>query len=273
MNLLRTLAATTIVVMAAAPAHAQSVEQTLKASLDQGLAAFNAGDFEGYLHDFAPRLNYNGLDVDRARLVDINKDLRDSFKNLSMRYERVRVNPMAGDEATATTVAEFTGSTSNYDNSGLAATYRETGQVTALYKKQGDKWVTGQLDVAWNDSFIDIGQPFGVMGFSTLPPLGGASQPFKFRLYVGEDERPGFGVAYAYATAPLKAVIEKEGAEEIFKQLQFKPVPTDGINVELRAPQQPGTYAHVLVINKFWKAGSNESIVGQKIYTRLMRVE
>ncbi|MDB5098791.1 MAG: hypothetical protein JWM80_3212 [Cyanobacteria bacterium RYN_339] len=264
-----------VAVLLAAPARAQAptVEQVLKASLDQSLAAFNTGDFEGYLHDFAPQLDYNGLRVDRARLVDINKELRDSFKNLSMKYERIRVNTISPDEAAATTVTEFSGSTTNYDNSGLAATYRETGQVTALYKRAGERWTTGLLDVAWNDSYIDIGQNFGAIGFSTLPTLGGTKQPYRFRLFVGEDERPGFGVAYAYTTAPLKNVIEKAGAEEVFKQLQFKPVPTEGVEAEFHGPDTPGTYAHVLVINKYWKAGNNESIVGQKIYTRLMRVE
>lgn len=271
-SLYSTLAAT-VLVLAAPAAPPATPESALKANLDQSLTAFNAGDFEGYLHDFGPKLVYNGLTVDRARLVEINKELRDSFPNLKMRYVNTRIRPMSDDEATATTVAEFTGSTSNYDNSGLSASYRETGQVTSLYRRAGEKWLTHQLEVAWNDSFIDIGQVFGAMGFSTLPTLVGAHQPYRFRLYVGEDERPGFGVAYAYTVAPLRAVIEKNGAEEVFKKLLFKAVPKAGVSSELHAPEQPGTYAHVLVVNKFWRSGANESIIGQKIYTRLVRVE
>lgn len=260
--------------LAAAPTGAVgSIDSAIRQSLEISLSAFNAGDFEGYLHDFAPRITYNALPVDRPRLVDINKELRESFPNLKMKYDRIRVSPMGDNEASATTITEFTGSTNNYDNSGLSATYRESGQVTALYQHEGANWITHQLDVAWNDSFIDIGQVFGSMGFNTLPTLTGTGQPYRLRLYVGDDERQGFGVAYAYAIAPLKSVIDKAGAEQVFKQLEFKAVPRTGLDQELIAPKAAGTYAHVLVVNKYWHAGNNESIVGQKIYTRLVRIE
>lgn len=258
---------------APSPAPAASGEQSVKDGLQTSRRDFNAGNFEGYLHDFEPHITYNGLPVDRTRLVEINKELKESFANLKMRYEQLRVRALSPSEISANTVTEFTGSTNNYDNSGLAATYRETGQVTALYHQDGGKWLTNTLDVSWNDSFIDIGQVFGAMGFSTLPTLTGTSQPYRLRLWVGDDERPGFGVSYAYVMAPLKSVIEKSGAEQVFKELQFKNVPSSGLDLDMVAPKEPGTYAHVLVINKYWRAGNNESIVGQKIYTRLVRVE
>jgi hypothetical protein len=250
-----------------------SSEAAIKASLDESLKAFNVGNFEGFLHDYAPSITYNGMTVDRSRLVEINKELRDSFPNLSMRYDLMRVNALDANQATATTVSEFSGETANYDNSGLAASYHESGQIMAMYQHEGDTWTTHQLDVAWNDAYIDIGQVFGLIGFTQLPTINGANQPYRLRLYVGEDERPGVGVAYAYAIAPLKSVIEKAGAESLFGHLDFKPVPAAGIDRELTAPKEPGTYAHLLVVNKFWRAGANESIVGQKIYTRLVKVE
>lgn len=258
---------------AAAAPGASPVEQALRGNLDQSLTAFNRGDFPGYLHDFGPRLTYNGITVDRARLVEINQELKQSFPNLKMAYKSTRIAPMGDSEASVTTVAEFTGSTNSYDGSGLAATYRESGEVTAFYKRGGDGWRTDTLNVAWNDSFIDIGRAFGVMGFTTLPVLLGVGQPYRMRLYVGEDTVPGVGISYAYAAVPLATVMAKSGAEEVFRALKFSAFPEKGIDEELRAPAKDGTYAHVLVVNKFWRGGGQESLLGQKIYTRLVRVE
>jgi hypothetical protein len=256
----------------AAPA-AASTEAALKANLEKSLQAFNRGDFQGYLHDFAAKLGYNGVTVDRARLVEINQELKQSFPNLKMSYKSTRINPMGETEANVTTVAEFTGSTKSYDGSGLAATYREAGEVTASYERTGEGWRTDSLQVAWNDSFIDIGRAFGVMGFTTLPVLLGADQPFRMRLFVGEDSVPGVGVSYAYAAVPLETLIAKTGAEEVFRALKFVELPAKGLDTELRAPAKAGTYAHVLVVNKFWRGAGQESLLGQKIYTRLVRVE
>ncbi len=249
------------------------VEGALRANLETSLTAFNRGDFPGYLHDFGMRLAYNGITVDRTRLVEINQELKQSFPNLKMAYKSTRIAPMGDAEANVTTVAEFTGSTSSYDGSGLGATYREAGEVTAFYKLTGEGWRTDTLQVAWNDSFIDIGRQFGVMGFTTLPVLLGADQPYRMRLYVGENGVPGVGVSYAYAAVPLATVIAKSGAEDVFRALKFVPFPAGGLDAELRSPMKAGTYAHVLVVNKFWRGGGQESLLGQKIYTRLVRVE
>lgn len=249
------------------------VHAALRGNLDKSLQAFNRGDFPGYLHDFGPRIGYNGLQVDRARLVEINADLKQSFPNLKMAYKATSINPMGDAEASVTTVAEFTGSTKSYDGSGLAATYRETGEVTAFYKRDGASWRTDTLQVNWNDSFIDMGRAFAVMGFTTLPTLLGTTQPYKARLFVGEDTVPGVGVSYAYATVPLATVIAKTGAEEVFRALKFQPFPEGGLDAEFRGPAKDGTYVHVLVVNKFWRGGGQESLLGQKIYTRLVRVE
>ena len=257
---------------AAAPADGP-VQAALRANLDKSLQAFNRGDFPGYLHDFAQRLSYNGITVDRARLVEINADLKQSFPNLKMAYKASRINPMGDAEASVTTVAEFTGTTKSYDGSGLAASYRESGEVTAFYKRDGAAWRTDALQVNWNDSFIDIGRSFAVMGFTTLPTLVGVGQPYKARLFVGEDTVPGVGVSYAYTAVPLATVVAKSGAEEVFRALKFQPFPEAGLDTELRAPEKAGTYVHVLVVNKFWRGGSQESLLGQKIYTRLVRVE
>lgn len=249
------------------------VEAALRGHLDKSLAAFNRGDFPGYLHDFGMRLAYNGITVDRARLVEINQELKQSFPNLKMAYRSTRIAPMGDAEASVTTVAEFTGSTNSYDGSGLGATYREAGEVTAFYKRNGEGWRTDALQVSWNDSFIDIGRAFGVMGFTTLPTLLGTDQPYRVRIYVGEDTVPGVGVSYAYASVPLATVIAKTGAEEVFRALKFTSFPEGGVDTELRSPATAGTYAHVLVVNKFWRGGGQESLLGQKIYTRLVRVE
>lgn len=254
-------------------AQTASIQKELQEVLDRSLQGFNRGDFEGYLSDLWPRVTYNGLIVQKSRLLDINKELKQSFPELSMRYRRVRIQPQGADEAAATTVAEFTGKTNNYQGYGLPATYREEGQVRATYQKVNGKWLAHQLNVAWNDSYIDVGREFATMGFSTLPTLVGADQSYNMRLYVGNASTPGVAVVYAYALAPLSAMIEKDGAEEIFKGLKFRPVGTQGVNAELRSPAKPGTYAHILVMNKFWRQGQEEMILGQKIYTRLVRVE
>lgn len=250
-----------------------AIESALKQTLDTSLEAFNRGDFEGYLHDFFPRVSYNGLQVERKRLVEINRDLKKAFPDLQMRYQRMRITPMGDRQAAATTVAEFVGKTPNYEGSGLPATYREAGQVTALYRQVDGRWATHQLQVAWNDSYIDIGHPFSLMGFSALPSLVGAGQPYRVRLFAGNDSRPNVGVQYAYTVAPLSDVLEKEGAERIFGALNFQPLPEGGLKGELVAPADSGTYAHVLVVNKVWDRGNEPIILGQKVYTRLVRVE
>lgn len=279
-----TAAALALACLVAAPAGVQAqdgltekqaaaIQADLKAVLDRSLEGFNRGDFEAYLSDLWPRVTYNGLIVQKQRLLEINKELKDSFPELGMRYRRVRIQPNGPEEAAATTVAEFTGRTSNYQGYGLPATYREEGQVKATYQKVNGKWLAHQLNVAWNDSYIDVGREFATMGFSTLPTLVGAEQPYNLRLFVGNDTTPGVAVVYAYTLAPLSAMIEKEGAEEIFKALKFRAVGSQGVNTELRAPEKKGTYAHVLVMNKYWRQGKEEMILGQKIYTRLVRIE
>lgn len=256
-----------------APDAVNPAEASLRATLERGLTAFNRGDFKGYLADFAPKVSYNELTVDKARLIDVNQDLKQAFPNLKMRFNKVRVRSESPDEAWATTLAEFTGETRNYDGSGFPATYRESGQVSAFYKRQGGEWITDQVQVAWNDSYIEIGQSFGSLGFTALPTLTGVTQPFRLRLWVGHDYMSHEQVTYAYTLAPLAAVLDKSSADAVFSKMTFAPVSTRGLDKEMRAPEKAGTYVHVLVMNKVQRTRAGEVPIGQKIYTRLVRVE
>ncbi|MEB3328689.1 MAG: hypothetical protein VKQ33_05605 [Candidatus Sericytochromatia bacterium] len=249
------------------------VEAALRESLEQGLGAFNRGDFEGYLHDMEATVTYNGIAVPRDRLREINGDLKQSFGNLKMRYKSVTINRLGELDANVTTVAEFTGSTANYDATGLPATYVEVGEVTSRYRRTSQGWRSGVLQVAWNDSFIDIGRPFSMLGFTSLPALLGATQPYRFRLHVADDALEGTRVEYAYTVVPLATVISKDGAEEVYKSLRFLPLPRAGVDLQVKAPSQPGTYTHVLVVPKLWRRADQETLLGHKIYTRLVQVE
>lgn len=248
-------------------------ETTLRQHLDRSLTAFNRGDFEGYLHDIAPRVMYNGVEVERARLLEINHELRRSFPNLTMRYRSIAVTEMSETEANVTTVAEFSGSTTDYDGSGLPGTYAEKGQVTAMYRKGAEGWRAKVLQVAWNDSFIDVGQDFGLMGFTSLPVLAGVRQPHWLRLFVGDDRLRGVSTEYAYALVPLATVLSKNGAEDVFRSLRFAPVPQTGVATRRVLPSRPGTYAHVLVVPRVMRVGGEQVVHANKIYTRLMQVE
>jgi hypothetical protein len=259
--------------VAAEEAHRSPVEAALRQNLERSLGAFNRGDFEGYLHDMEATVTYNGIEVPRDRLREINGDLKQSFGNLKMRYKSVAINEMGDLDANVTTVAEFTGSTANYDATGLPATYKEVGEVTSLYRQTPQGWRSGVLQVAWNDSFIDIGRPFSMLGFTSLPMLLGASQTYRFRLHVADDALEGARVEYAYAVVPLSTVISKNGAEEVYKSLRFTPIARTGVDLELRAPSRPGTYTHVLVVPKLWSRDDQETLLGHKIYTRLVQVE
>ncbi|MNT69794.1 hypothetical protein D3C72_2081360 [compost metagenome] len=68
-------------------------------------------------------------------------------------------------------------------------------------------------------------------------------------------------------------MIDKASADAIFSRLQFQPVAPQGLNVEMRAPERPGTYVHVLVMNKTARTRAGERPIGQKVYTRLVRIE
>lgn len=250
-----------------------SAETALRAALEQSVRDFNKGDFEAYFRDFGARVTYNELLVERKRLMQINKELKSAFPNLSMRYDKIQLQSVGKDEMAARTVAEFSARTSDYEGSGMPATYRETGQVTALYQRSGTRWTTHQLAVAWNDSYIDIGASFGLMGFTSLPTLVGVAQPYKLRLFVGDESRDNAQTNYAHAMVPLKSVIDDAAAESVFASLKFGPIGHDGVTKTLRAPVAPGTYVHLLVVNKFLKMGEAEAPLGQKIYTRLVRVE
>lgn len=268
------LAAVPLSAQAQAPESAPNpAEASLRATLERGAEAFNRGDFKAYLADFAPRVRYNELTVDKTRLVEVNQDLKQSFPDLKMRFDKIRVRSQSADEAWATTVAEFTGESRNYEGSGFPATYRESGQVSAFYKRQNGEWITDQVQVAWNDSYIEIGRSFGALGFSALPTLNGVTQPYRLRLWVGHDYMSHETVTYAYTLAPLAAVLEKASAEKVFSTLSFAPITTKGLDVELRAPDKAGTYVHVLVLNKVQRTRAGEVPVGQKVYTRLFRVE
>lgn len=256
-----------------AAAVASGTEAALRGNLARSLAAFNKGDFDGYLHDLEATVSYNGVDVPRTRLLEINADLRQSFANLKMRYKSIAVSEMGDLDANVTTVAEFTGTTENYDATGLPATYMEVGEVTSMYRRTPQGWRSSLLQVAWNDSFIDIGRPFSLLGFTSLPTLLGATQPYRFRLHVADDALEGARVEYAYALVPLATVISKNGAEEVYKSLRFTPVAPKGVDVEVRAPNKPGTYTHVLVVPKLWNRDDQETLLGHKIYTRLVQVE
>jgi hypothetical protein len=269
-----------IATLLAAPAPARAdvdqpneAERSLRAQLDRDLDAFNRGDFKGYLADFAPKVSYNELTVTRDQMIELNHELKQTFPNLRMRYDRVRLQADTPDEAWATTVADFSGQTRNYDGSGFPATYHESGQITALYKRVNGQWSTDQLQVAWDDSYIDIGEPFGVLGFSALPTLAGAGQPYQFRLWVGQEYMTNTQQSYAYTMVPLATVLDKKGSEQIFGSLKFAPVPQTGLNLEMHAPEQPGTYVHLLVLNKIQRTRYGEAPIGQKVYTRVVRVE
>jgi hypothetical protein len=256
-----------------APDTVNPAEASMRAMLERGLTAFNRGDFKGYLADFAPKVSYNELTVDKARLIEVNQDLKQAFPNLKMKFNKIRVRSESPDEAWATTLAEFTGETRNYDGSGFPATYRESGQVSAFYKRQRGEWLTDQVQVAWNDSYIEIGQSFGSLGFTSLPTLTGVTQPFRLRLWVGHDYMSHEQVTYAYTLAPLAAVLDKASADAVFSKMTFAPVTTRGLDKEMRAPEKGGTYVHVLVMNKVQRTRAGEVPIGQKIYTRLVRVE
>lgn len=263
------------------PAMAQADTETaptpamasLRAQLDRDLEAFNRGDFKAYLSDFAPKVTYNELTVTRDAMIELNTELKQTFPNLKMRYDRVRIQSDTPNEAWATTVADFSGQTKNYDGSGYPATYHESGQITALYKQVNGQWTTDQVQVAWNDSYIDIGEPFGTLGFSALPTLAGVGQPYQFRLWVGHEYMTTSSESYAYTMVPLATVLDKKGSEQIFNTLKFAPVPFKGLNLEMRAPDKPGTYVHLLVLNKSQRTRYGEAPIGQKVYTRVVRVE
>ena len=265
-HLLVTLLAAATLAVAPASVQAQgapraegpnAAEQSLRATLERGLSAFNKGDFQAYLADFAPTVSYNELRVPKRRLIEVNQDLKEGFPNLKMRFNKIRVRSESPNEAWATTLAEFTGSTRNYDGSGFPATYRESGQVSAFYKRQNGEWITDQVQVGW----------------TALPTLTGVAQPYRLRLWVGQDYMSHERVTYAYTLAPLAAVIDKAGADAIFGKLQFQPLTAKGLDVEMRAPEKAGTYVHVLVMNKTERTRSGERPIGQKVYTRLVRVE
>lgn len=280
-NLLVTIAAIAALTAPAAPVLAQADTEaaptpamaSLRAQLERDLDAFNRGDFKGYLSDFAPKVTYNELTVTREAMIELNTELKQTFPNLKMRYDRVRIQSDTPNEAWATTVADFSGQTKNYDGSGYPATYHESGQITALYKQVNGQWLTDQVQVAWNDSYIDIGEPFGTLGFSSLPTLAGVGQPYPLRLWVGHEFMTNASDSYAYAMVPLATVLDKKGSEQIFSTLKFAPVPAKGLNLEMRAPDKPGTYVHLLVLNKSQRTRYGEAPIGQKVYTRVVRVE
>ncbi|HEY9722105.1 MAG TPA: hypothetical protein V6D47_08830 [Oscillatoriaceae cyanobacterium] len=258
-------------VLAAAPASAQdaSLEQTLNA----GLLAFNKGDLQGYVQDLMPRMSYNEIALERTRVLAIDRALQETFPQLSLNYRRMRVNPVSQDEATASIETEYKGSTPNYNGSGMPAVYREEGQATALYQRVDGKWLTGQMQVAWDDSYVDVGQTFGIIGFSVLPTLAEPGQPYSLRLYAGTDDNPGTAVSYAYAIVPLSMLMAPEGASRLYDHMQFRLLPVTGIDASFKAPKHPGSYVHVLVMNKFEHLGGSETLLGQKVYSRLMRVD
>lgn len=259
---------------AQAPSDApNAAEQALRETLERGVAAFNKGDMAGYLSDFAPEVNYNELKIPRDRLVDINVDLKKAFPSLTMRYSKIRVRADSPDEGWATTIAEFSGEARNYENSGYPATYRESGQVSAHYKKVNGEWVTDEVMVAWNDSSIDVGTPFGALGFTALPTLTGVNQPYRLRLVVGHNVFEQTETNYAYTIVPFASVLDQKASEAVFAGLKFQAVPVKGVDVELRAPAKAGTYVHLMVLSKGRHDRMGDALIGQKVYTRLVRVE
>lgn len=257
--------------MLAAPASAQ--DNSLEQSLDASLLAFNRGDLQAYTQDLMPRLSYNELNLERTRVVAIDRALQEAFPQLSLRYRRLRVNPVSADEATASVETEFKGHTPNYNGSGMPASYREEGQATALYQRIDGHWLTNQMQVAWDDSYVDVGQTFGIIGFSALPTLAEPGQPYALRLYAGSDDNPGTAVSYAYAIVPLAMLMSPAGASRLYDHLLFRLLPVTGLDSNFRAPKRAGSYVHVLVMNKFVRLGGSETLLGQKVYARLMRVD
>ena len=139
--------------------------------------------------------------------------------------------------------------------------------------KPNCRWLAKTLQVAWNDSFIDVGQDYGLIGFTSLPVLANVKQAYWLRLFVGDDSFRGAYTDYAYALVPLETVLAKNGAEEVYRTLRFAPVPKQGVVARRSSPSRPGTYAHVLVAPKILRQGGMEVMQANKIYTRLVQVE
>lgn len=244
----------------------------LREQLLAGVKAFNRGDFQAYLRDLAPNVGYNNLRVSRERLFELNRDLKRSFPNLRMRMPQLSLEVLDEREVAANLVAEFKGEVKNYEGSGLGATYLERAQTTAIYRKNGTHWQTDELQVDWNESFIEVGAPFGLMGFGNLPVELAVAEPYRARLWADTVSKSGVTVSYAYALVPLSAVMEAAGAEAAFAGLEFRTMPETGVDLALTGPGEVGSFAHLLVVNKTWNAGGQVVPLGQKIYTRLVRV-
>lgn len=251
---------------------AQGLEP-LAQRLQGGLAAFNRGDFQAYVSDLAPRVRYDGVEVGRDSFVEVNQELRQSFPTLSAKLEALSVKPGGSGEAYATAKVAFDGAATNYEGSGLRATYREVGQITTRYRQSGGQWVGEAMQVGWNDSFIDVGEGFGVLGFTTLPTMVGAGQPYRFRLFAGRAPERGIDVRFAYAVVPLARVLAKDGAAAVAKELRYVGMPANGIDEMRRAPAEKGPHVHLLVANQVLVLGAESALVGQKVYTRFVRVE
>lgn len=247
--------------------------EPLAARLEAGLAAFDRGDFATYVADLAPRLRYDGVELSRDNFIEVNQELKQSFPNLKARLEALTVKGVGSSEALATVKVAFEGSATSYEGSGLRATYREEGQIATRYRQRGQGWVGEEMRVGWNDSFIDVGEGFGVLGFTTLPTLVGAGQPYRFRLFAGRAPERGIEVRYAYAMVPLARVLAKDGAESVAKELRYQLMPNEGVDQRVRAPQAVGPYVHLLVANQMLVVGAESALVGQKVYTRFVRVE
>lgn len=250
------------VVASAAPA--------LTAQLEAGMAAFNRGDMAGYVADLAPKVSYNGLTVDRARLLELNKDLKQDFPDVAGRYESIHVRAGDAGDLVAHSKAVYHGSTQDYYGSGLPATYDETAQLAARYRPAKAGYVSGRMTLVFNDAVVKAGEPFGYIGPSELPVFASARQPYALRLVTGHDQR-GARVAFAYGLLPLEAMVVKGKGEEAVGKLRDMPVPSEGLSLPLRMPETAGTYVHFLRLTKLVPGA--ETILGQVVYTRLVRVE
>lgn len=252
------------------PEAVASAEPLLKQQLEAGMVAFNRGDMATYLADLAPRVRYNGLTVDRARLIEMNVELKQDFPDVSGAYENIRVRGGDAGDLIAFTKAEYRGKTADYQQSGMPATYEETAQLAARYRPQGEGYVAERLTLTFNDATVRVGEAFGVIGPSDLPALAATEQPYTLRLVAGHDQR-GARVGYAYGLLPLEALVEKGKGEEALARLERALVPAEGLTLQGRMPKTPGTYAHYLVLTKLVPGAEN--ILGQLVFSRLVRVE
>jgi hypothetical protein len=251
------------------------LQQTFQKKLSQELASYNKGNFKQSYKLFTEKFRYNGMMTARDTLIQINQETKDSFKNMVMRFKsEPRVTPIDGGKKALVSVEElFTGTTKDYNGTGLSATYREEGLLNRLFVLHKNGWECPEAQLEWNDSSIDVGENFGMMGFSSLSPQMIASQPYNFRLWVSDQDDFMVKTEYTYAVLPMQVMLDTSLSNKAFAELKFTEIASKGVSTTLTAPEKPGFYVHLLIANRYRLGGQGGDLLGQKIYTRLFRVE